>query len=77
MDRMIHKHVLFKLFLLIFELLLESNSLLDLFLRQIYWDIQFNPIKKKYACFFLSPLPLAYFFLSPLPPPKFGPHFCL
>ena len=46
MDRMIHKHVLFKLFLLIFELLLESNSLLDLFLRQIYWDIQFNPIKK-------------------------------
>ena len=52
MDRMIHKHVLFKLFLLIFELLLESNSLLDLFLRQIYWDIQFNPIKKICMFFF-------------------------
>ena len=56
MDRMIHKHVLFKLFLLIFELLLESNSLLDLFLRQIYWDIQFNPIKK-ICMFFFSPPP--------------------
>ena len=54
MDRMIHKHVLFKLFLLIFELLLESNSLLDLFLRQIYWDIQFNPIKKNMHVFLFS-----------------------
>ena len=54
MDRMIHKHVLFRLFLLIFELLLESNSFLDLFSTQIYWDIQFNPIKKNMHVFLFS-----------------------